>query len=131
MNSQYGVQYEPNPQYSPIELLPSFRKIPPPEVLANQARQNWEEYALPAAQFLGGQIAEKAALLGLTGKSLSQWLTHGGNKMLNTPQALATIAAIQSTRAGEPIINGIRYFAASPAGQKTKNLTQQAIDWLF
>ena len=113
------------------ELLPSFRKVPPPEVLVNQARQNFDEYALPAVQFLGGQIAEKAALLGLTGKSLGQWLTHGGNKMLNTPQALATVAAIQSTRAGAPVINGIRYFAASPYGQKAAKIAEKAVDWIF
>ena len=161
--------YYPTPQ---SELLPNFRRTPPPEVLQAQIRQMWNswfpqsnnngqgayqpaiyqssayqspiqtpppeilqaqamQYAKPLATWLGGQALENAAIYGATGKTLGQHLTSGINRALNSPQALSTIAAIQATQAGAPIVNGIRNFANSPAGKNTGNLFQKIIDWSF
>ena len=122
----YGVKYRQNP-----ELLPKLGGKTVYDGLRDKAGELVDEYALPALAWAGGQALEKAALLGLTGKSLGQWAMYGGGRLLNTPAALATLSTLQATRAGEPIINGITRFARSPTGQKLKNYAEQAIDWIF
>lgn len=160
--------------YYPAELLPNFRRTPPPEVLRAQARQMWNswfpqtdiqgtyqpvqyqtlhgtiqtpppevlraqaqqtlnnfanEYALPLAGYLGTQALENAAIYGTTGKTLGQHLTGAVSKGLNSPQGLAAISALQATRTGAPIVNGITKFANSPAGKKAGSLFEKVIDW--
>lgn len=135
-NNPYSMNYTQG------ELLPNFRRIPPPEVLQVQARQNWNdfknqawqlgnEYAYPLVDNAVRQFVQYAASTGATGKPLSHWIMKGAGSALNTPQALATIAAIQGTRAGAPIVNGIRNFAASPTGQKIKTGAENLINWIF
>ena len=141
-NNPYAVQYGQGRQPPQAELLPSFRRTPPPSELMSQARQSWndlgtqarqyvDEYGLPVARWLTTQIAQNAVLEGLTGKTLGQHLTGGIGKGLNTPQALATIATIEATKAGAPVVNGIRTFANSPAGQKVKNIFEKTVDWFL
>lgn len=120
------------------ELLPSFRRTPPPETLREQARQTWaqagqafDEYAPEALRHLGTQFTQNLIAQGLTGKTIGQLLMSGAANALNRPAALATIGAIQATRAGAPIVNGVRRFAASPTGQKLKGYTEKILDWGF
>lgn len=122
----YGVQYSPQ-----NELLPSFRRTPPPETLREQAWQNFNEYAPEALRHLGTQFTQNLIAQGLTGKTIGQLLMSGAANALNRPAALATIGAIQATRAGAPIVNGVRRFAASPTGQKLKGYTEKILDWGF
>ena len=122
----YSGQYTPQ-----TELLPNFRRTPPPEILREQAWQTLHDYGYPAAQWAGTQFTQNLLTKGLFGKSLGQMALSRGDAALNSPQALATIAAIQATRAGAPIINGIRNFAVSPYGQKAKQFTEKVVDWIF
>lgn len=132
MANPYGVQYGQSGQqnyYPQTELLPNFRRTPPPEELKAQAWQNFNDYALPLASFAGGQIAEKAALLGLTGKSLGQWAKLGANRALHSPLATAATYAIASRYPG--LASGVGRIVSSPAGQKAAQFAEKAIDWIF
>ena len=135
MANPYGVQYGQGGYQQQKELLPNFRQTPPPEVLRaqanNQAQEFFNDYVSPAAKFLGAQFLENAAITGLTGKSLGQWALQGGRNFLNSPSTLATIATLQATRAGEPLIRGVTRFAESPLGQKAGKATEKLINWIF
>lgn len=130
--------------YQPVQYqtLQGTARIPPLDVLQAQAKQTANDYfqtandyankyAIPALTYLGGQALSNGAILGVTGKTLGRHLTGGIGKALNTPQALATIATIEATKAGAPIVNGIRTFANSPAGQKAKNIFETAVNWIL
>lgn len=129
-----GYNNDPNAvRYNQRGLLPNLVIVP------NESREQAKalpgqilnEYGLPALQWAGGQLAQNAAITGLTGKSLADWLVYGGNRALNNPKVLSGIAAIGATRFGTPVINGVKFFANSPAGEKVGEVAKKAINWIF
>lgn len=121
-NQIYGTQGE---------LLPSFRRVPPPEVLRSQMRQTWDEYSEPALDYARLQLLQNLGMHAVFGNGLGHFALQGANNALMKPPVQAGIAGLAATRFGAPLVMGVTNFARSPTGQKFRNVAEKAIDWIF
>ena len=128
-----SANYNRQNSYQPMQYqtLQGTIQTPPPEELRAQMGQMLSDYGADAARYIASNIATNAASLGLTGKSLGQWATYGGNRALMSAPIQAGIAGLAATRLGAPIVERVERFARSPAGRKTKQVTEKIIDWAF
>lgn len=128
MANPYGVQYGQSGNYYPqTELLPNFRRTPPPEVLRTQMQQTWNEDVSPFLLDYAKQAGANFLANAVFGTSLAGLGLRGAGKVLANPRVQAGIGALEQTKYGRPVVSGIRDSANHPYVQKAKGY----IDWLF